>query len=310
MAEPDIDLHATEGRVGAPDGTPIAWFRIDPPGDGGPVPADPTSTGRPPLLLVHGTTADHTTFRVFGPRMAATRPVIAIDRRGRGGSGDTLPYAIEREYEDVAAVAEALARAAGDAVDAFGHSYGGRAVMGAATLTRRIRRIVAYEGAIAPGVGERHPGLLERLETLLADGRRQDLLETFLLDAVELTPDEWAAFQASPAFAARVAAAHTVARELRAGSTPEAALGRYTRVEQPVLQVLGSESPAFFRAGAEALAARLPHGRLETIAGARHAAHHTHVDALVILTGGYLDAPEEVILRGWISPSSAGSSSA
>lgn len=310
MGETTIDLRATEGHVVAPDGTRIAWFRIEPLDTDGAAATDPMPAGRPPLLLVHGTTADHTTFRAFGPRMAATRLVVAIDRRGRGGSGDTLPYAIEREYEDVAAVAESLATAAGRPVDAFGHSYGGRAVMGAATLTRRIRRVVAYEGAVTPGVGERHPGMLDRLETLLADGRRHDLLETFLLEAVELTPDEWAAFQASPAFAARVAAAHTVARELRAGSTPEAALERYTRVEQPVLQVLGSESPAFFRAGAEALAARLRHGRLETVEGARHAAHHTHVDALVSLTGGYLDAPQEVILRGWISPSSAGSSSA
>jgi pimeloyl-ACP methyl ester carboxylesterase len=69
--------------------------------------------------------------------MASSRPVFSIDRRGRGASGDTLPYAIEREFEDVAAVAEALADATGGDVDVFGHSYGGRAVMGAATLRRR-----------------------------------------------------------------------------------------------------------------------------------------------------------------------------
>jgi pimeloyl-ACP methyl ester carboxylesterase len=224
--------------------------------------------------------------------MAGARPVVSIDRRGRGGSGDTLPYAIEREFEDIAAVAEALAAAAGRDVDAFGHSYGGRAVMGAATLTQRIRRVVAYEGAVTPGVGDRQPGMLERLEALLHDDRREELLEVFLLDVVDMTPDEWEAFRASSTFPLRVAAAHTVARELRAGSTPDAALERYARVAQPVLQVLGSESPPFFRDGAEALAVCLPRGRLEVIAGARHAAHHTHVEALQALVEAFLDASD------------------
>ena len=69
----------------------------------------------PPLILVHGTTGDHTTFRVVGPMFATWRTVHAMDRRGRGASGDTLPYAIEREFEDVAAVADALATHEGGA---------------------------------------------------------------------------------------------------------------------------------------------------------------------------------------------------
>ena len=82
-------------RVASPDGTVIAVF--------------PDGAGGRPLMLIHGTTADHTTFRVVGPRFARARAVHAIDRRGRGASGDTLPYSIEREFEDVAAVAERLA---------------------------------------------------------------------------------------------------------------------------------------------------------------------------------------------------------
>src|SRR5207247_10397477 len=115
---------AAAGRVVSADGTPIAWFRA---GDG------------PPLLLVHGTTADHTTFRVVGPLLARQHAVFAMDRRGRGASGDTPPYAIEREFEDVAAVVDAVAALAGRPVDVLGHSYGGRCALRAATPPPNVR---------------------------------------------------------------------------------------------------------------------------------------------------------------------------
>src|SRR6185436_975527 len=105
----------------------------------------------PPLLLVHGAAADHTTFRVVGPLLGATFDVWAMDRRGRGASGDTAPYAIEREFEDVAAVTGAIAdRRAVDAIDVFGHSYGGRCALGAALRSATLRRLVVYEGAPSP----------------------------------------------------------------------------------------------------------------------------------------------------------------
>ena len=103
--------------VASPDGADIAVF----------------TTGHGlPLVLVHGASADHTTFRVVGPLFARRFAVHAIDRRGRGASGDTDPYAVEREYEDVAAVAEAIATDAGEPVAVIGHSFGGRVALGAA----------------------------------------------------------------------------------------------------------------------------------------------------------------------------------
>lgn len=108
--------------VDSRDGTPIAVYRT----------GDPA--GRP-VILVHGTTADHTTFRAIGPRLADAFDLYAIDRRGRGASGDTLPYSIGREFEDVAAVAGAVAEARRRPVDVLGHSYGGRTALGAALLT-------------------------------------------------------------------------------------------------------------------------------------------------------------------------------
>ena len=97
--------------VRSADGTPIAVF---------------ASGVGPPLVLVHGAAADHTTFRVVGPLLANRFTIHGIDRRGRGASGDTSPYAIEHEFEDLAAVAATLAQEVGGQVDVFGHSYGGR----------------------------------------------------------------------------------------------------------------------------------------------------------------------------------------
>ena len=122
----------TPRHVVSRDGTPIAVFSS---GEGS------------PLILVHGATADHTTWRRAGPRLEEAYRVHAIDRRGRGDSGDgDGPYAIEREFEDLAAVADALADEAGEPVDVVGHSYGGRTGLGAALLTSSIGRLVVVRG--------------------------------------------------------------------------------------------------------------------------------------------------------------------
>jgi pimeloyl-ACP methyl ester carboxylesterase len=250
------------------DGTPIAVFSS---GDG------------PPLVLVHGAAADHTTFRVVGPVLAERHAVHAIDRRGRGASGDTLPYSIEREFDDVAAIAEALAAEAAGPVDVVGHSYGGRVALGASLLTDAIRRVVSYEGAPTPaGIRYGDERLADELAELDRSGRADALLETFMARVVGMDDAALAAYRADPVWPARVAAAHTIPRELLAEGRAEAAgpeaLGR---VRQPVLQILGGESRRTFAEATRALDERLADGRVVVIPGARHAAHHTHPEAFI-----------------------------
>jgi pimeloyl-ACP methyl ester carboxylesterase len=205
-----------------------------------------------------------------------------MDRRGRGASGDTPPYAIEREFEDVAAVATILAETAGGPVPVFGHSYGGRAALGAALRTDSIDRVICYEGAPAPpGKSYRPPGLEARLHERLATGDPAGVLATFMTEIVGMTPSEIDAFRANPIWQLRVAAAHTIPRELDAESSAAASLAALDEVRQPVLQLLGSASLPIFREATIALDARLQDGRVVEIAGAKHAAHHTHVDAVV-----------------------------
>jgi pimeloyl-ACP methyl ester carboxylesterase len=262
MPEPDL-------VVPSRDGTRIVAFRSG-------------ASAGPPLVLVHGSTADHTTFRVIGPRLATDWTVHAIDRRGRGASGDTLPYAIEREFEDVAAVADALATDHGTPVDVVGHSYGGRAVLGAALMTKAIGRVVSYEGAPTPAGASYHPaGIEDRLRARLAAGDRDGALATFLAEVVGLTAADLAAYRANPVWPVRAAAAGTILRELEAEVDPAASLDALSGVRQPVLQILGGASLPVFREATSALDERLADGHIVVIDGARHAAHHTHPDALV-----------------------------
>jgi pimeloyl-ACP methyl ester carboxylesterase len=257
------------------DDTPIAVFSS---GDG------------PGLVLVHGATADHTAFRVVGPMLGTSFAVHAIDRRGRGASGDgTGPYSIEREFEDVAAVAERVASASGGPVDVFGHSYGGRCALGAALLTDAIRRVISYEGAPTPPGSSYHPsGVEERLRERLAAEDRDGALATFLSEVVGMSATDLAAYQADPIWPVRAAAAGTILRELEAEADPAASLDRLGTVRQPVLQILGGDSIPVFRDATVALDARLADGRIVIIDGARHAAHHTHPDAVVQAVKAFL----------------------
>jgi pimeloyl-ACP methyl ester carboxylesterase len=271
----------TERSVISRDGTPIAVFTS---GDGS------------PLVLVHGATADHTTWRTAGPMLEQGFRLHAIDRRGRGASGDAATYSIEREYEDLAAVADAAADEAGRPVDIVGHSYGGRCALGAALLTSSIGRVVAYEGAPSPpdaggtGRGYRPSGVEGRIAELIEAGDLDAALEAFMREIVRMPAADLAAFRANPIWPTRAAAVGTTLRELEGEASPAASLDALAGVNVPVLQLLGGDSTAPFRDATQALDARLRDGRVVVIEGARHAAHHTHVDAFVGALESFLRA--------------------
>src|SRR5918995_5182698 len=103
--------------------------------------------------------------------------VCAIDRRGRGGSGDPDDYTIGREFEDVAAVVDSL----GEPAFLLGHSYGALCALEAALLTRNVRKLVLYEPPMdVSGEGINPPGVVDRLEALLEAGERGEGGGTFM----------------------------------------------------------------------------------------------------------------------------------
>jgi pimeloyl-ACP methyl ester carboxylesterase len=263
--------------VQSPDGTPIALF------------AGGAGAGIP-VLLVHGTGSDHTTWRVVAPLLADDRRVFALDRRGRGASGDGPAYSAQREAADVAAVAESLASDLGRGIAVVGHSLGGRFALAASMLTGAIERVVAYEGApAAAAAGADDERLLATLDAHLRAGDHDAVLEEFLREAAGLPEDQLAAFRTSELWAVRARTAPQIVRELESAlHDPAIGLEALAGVGVPVLQLAGSESPARFRDGVLALDRRLTRGRVEFVAGARHNAHHSHAASFCAAVIGYL----------------------
>ncbi|MDF2975894.1 MAG: alpha/beta hydrolase [Actinomycetospora sp.] len=250
----------TQERVTSADGTPIAVWRS---GDG------------PPLVLVHGTVADHSRWDPVLPAFEQRHTVHAVDRRGRGASSDAEDYAIEREFEDLAAVVDAL----GEPVILVGHSYGALCGLEAALISGGFRALVLYEPSIEVAGAEVYsPEVIERLEALLRAGDRDGVVETVALRVAGARSEVVAALRSRPVWRARVAAAHTVPRELRASKAYRFDPERFRDLAVPTLLLTGSESAPGYRRAVEAVDAALPDSRIVEMPGQGHGAVDTGTD--------------------------------
>lgn len=276
MSMPVQEVGQVQGSTTAPDGVEIAWWA--------------TGRGRP-LVLVHGTTADHTRWAPVTERLGVDALVCAVDRRGRGASGDAEDYDIEREYDDVAAVVDALAGQSGAPVDLFGHSYGALCSLEATLRGPNVRKLVLYEPPVLFDDGAAPPDVVERMEALLAAGERDELLATFFRDVVRMPEHELDRARRLPAWQGRVAAAHTLLREERASAAYQFDPDRFTALAVPTLMLLGSDSPPFLQSSTEAVAAALPDARVEVLAGQQHVAIDTAPDLVSTLVLDFLAEP-------------------
>jgi pimeloyl-ACP methyl ester carboxylesterase len=246
----------SEGSARSADGTRIAFWRE---GSG------------PPLVLVHGTASDHNRWARAVRALAPSFTVYAIDRRGRGGSGDAEEYELEREVEDVVAVVDAV----GGPVTLLGHSYGGICALEAAPRSAGVERLILYEPPIPIAEDATAPAAVAQLEALLAAGDHEALLTAFLTDMVHVPPRELELMRSLPSWPARVAAAHTLVREVHAARGYRLEPERLRGWSTPTLLLLGGQSPSFFEAATEALHRVLPGASLSVLAGQRHAAMDT-----------------------------------
>jgi len=253
-------------RVRSRDGTEIGYW---------------TSGTGPPVVFVHGTTADHTSWRMMLPYLESHLTVHAVDRRGRGASGDAADYHLEREFEDVAAVVDTVAEASGSRVGLFGHSFGAVCALGAAALSSAVvGGMVLYEPYLEPDEAASPPGLAERLEALVAAGDDEAALETFYREVLGLSEEELDGFRAQPSWGPRAAAAYTIAREIRAEASGPFDPERTARIAAPTLLVLGGDSPSFVAGDTRRVAAALPDANVVVLEGQEHLAHYTIPDIL------------------------------
>ena len=257
--------------VRSKDGAPIAFRR---------------SGKGPSLLLVHGTGGTSRRWAPVVPLLERDFTVYVMDRRGRGESNDsTMPYAIEREFEDVAAVVDGI----GERVHIFGHSYGGICALESTALTRRVGRLVLYEPPMkADPTRVLDPDLLDKLQALLAAGDREGVLMTFMREVVRMPEHEIGLSTALPAWPDRVAAAHTLPRELMALEGYRFEASRFKSMTLPTLLLIGGNSPDHVRAAIRLLSDALCNGTVTVLPGQQHVAMETAPEMLAKAVADFL----------------------
>jgi pimeloyl-ACP methyl ester carboxylesterase len=240
-------------KVTSKDGTAIAFWR---------------SGSGPALLLVHGVTADHRRWASISPQLEQHFSVYAMDRRGRGESGDAPDYDVMREAEDVAAVVKAI----GEPTFVLGHSHGGLCSLEAALLTDRIRRLILYEPPIPVGAPLAPPGVADRMQELLDEGEKEAALEVFMRQVVRMPEHELTAYRQLPMWSARVQMAPTIPRELTIDRSYRFDPAKFANLQVPTLLLLGGDSPLMFRQAIERVDSALPNSRIVVMPGQQHIA--------------------------------------
>jgi pimeloyl-ACP methyl ester carboxylesterase len=247
-------------RVTSKDGTEIAYDR---------------EGGGPAVILVGGGATDRSENAPLASVLAEQFTVYNYDRRGRGDSGDTLPYSVEREIEDL----RALITAAGGTAHLCGLSSGGALALEAAAAGAAADRIAVYEVPYSIGgpATQRWREYVRTLHALLAEGRRGDAFALFM-GVAGASGEMIAAAKASPVWPACEALAHTLAYDAACLADGQPPVDRLATVAQPTLVATGGASPdsfvsgggSFFDDAADAIAASLPRAERRVVEGQTH----------------------------------------
>ncbi len=244
-------------KVTSKDGTAIAF--------------DKTGHG-PAMILVSGALGDRMAAVSLTPRLSPYFTVLAYDRRGRGDSGDTAPYAVEREVEDI----EALIKEAGGSAFVYGHSSGAALALEAAAHTSGITRLALYEppfiiDASRPPIPTDY---VSHLNELVVAGRRGEAVEYFMAKAVGVPAQIVTQMRQSPMWAGMEKVAHTLAYDgqimgnTMAGHPWQAK--RWASVTMPTLVMDGGASEAWVHHTAQALVNALPNAQRRVLEGQMH----------------------------------------
>jgi pimeloyl-ACP methyl ester carboxylesterase len=246
-------------RVTSKDGTLIAFDRS---GQG------------PALILVGGALSDRSASAPLAKLLAPRYTVFAFDRRGRGDSGDTPPYAVEREVEDI----EALVDKAGGSAFMHGHSSGAvLALTATSTFSTKIRKLTLYEPPFIVDDSRPPPpqDYIQQIKALVDAGRRGDAVAYFMTEVVGTPAPAVAQMRKAPTWPAMEGLAHTLAYDgavlgdAMAGKPLPAR--RWASATTPTLVMDGGASPAWIRHTAQSLAQVLPNAQHRTLEGQTHA---------------------------------------
>lgn len=243
----------------------------------------------PPLVLVHGSISDRTYWMPVVPALAERFRVLTVDRRGRGASGDAASYAIDREFEDIAAVVDAV----DEPVHVLGHSYGGICVLEAALRTRNLATLVLYEPALGlNGPAGIPASFIDELDAFIAAGERDRAGEMMMREVAGLPAQALAELRAdAAAWQPMIDCVHTLPRELRSVNAFTFDAARYRRLDVPTVLLVGTDSPAELQLGVGLVRDAVDSACVVTMRGVDHEAVTTGPD---VLTATLMDLLIEV----------------
>ncbi|WP_239095326.1 alpha/beta fold hydrolase [Planotetraspora silvatica] len=235
--------------------------------DGTTIAYDQVGSG-PSVILVGGGFAERTDpiFAALAHALAPHFTVFNYDRRGRGDSGNTAPYEVRREIEDLAA----LIKAAGGQAMVFGGSSGGALALEAAAEGLAITRLAVFEPPyVTDGNRPALPSEKE-ISSLVEAGRRGDAVELFMIKGADVPAEMVGQMKTQPFWAGMEAVAHTLAYEAAIIGPGTVPAERFASVNTPTLVLAGSQSPARMRDAAQVVADVLPNARLQPLEGQAH----------------------------------------
>jgi pimeloyl-ACP methyl ester carboxylesterase len=211
----------------------------------------------PPIVLLNGAFRDHAIFDSLVPELAPQCTVYTYDRRGRGESGDSPSYAVEREIEDLEAV---IAEAGGQAV-VFAGSCGANLAIEAALRGAPITRLALHEPFYRTEGFEKPPAdSMERVQALLAEDRRSEAAEYYLKEMLDFTDEMIADWRKTPLWAINEANAHTLPYDIAISGDYTIPAGRLANYRTPALVVCSTGTSDWLSAAARATASALANG--------------------------------------------------
>ncbi|WP_433241152.1 alpha/beta fold hydrolase [Streptosporangium sp. CA-135522] len=243
------------GKVTSRDGTTIAFDRS---GEG------------PAVILVGGAFSEraHPSLSQLAALLASDFTVYNYDRRGRGDSGDTAPYSVDREVEDL----EALIADAGGSASVFGLSSGGALALEAATRGAPIAKLAVMEAPYI--VDDSRPpmpeNLVDTLSELISSDRRGDAVELFVTTGMNLPVEVVAQWRHAPMWPGFEGLAHTLVYDATLVLDSSMPAGRVSSIKVPTLLIDGGESPGWIRNAVKTVVEAVPGAEHRTLEGQDH----------------------------------------
>ncbi|HSR95941.1 MAG TPA: alpha/beta fold hydrolase [Kofleriaceae bacterium] len=220
----------------------------------------------PPVILVLGAFNTRSAGAPLAAALATRHTVFNYDRRGRGGSGDSAPYAVEREIEDI----DFLVQRAGGAAALFGFSSGAALALAAAAHGLAIAHLALFDLPLTVDPPASPVDHAAALHALVREGRRGDAVEYFQHRMVGIPEPVVVQMRSAPFRPALEAMAHTLVYEATILGNGQLPLDRARAVRAPTLAIAAGKGPPFMRETAEALARSLPDGRALVLENATH----------------------------------------